>query len=306
VTLIGWSVAVLLGWCMTTLLVNAAYTTEGGLAPGGGQRTFIAFALAGLSALTGFCCYLPFGRRLAARWLPIDSSSFTAATGLALAIPLTMYSLIPLAVTGKVAVNLADAGSSTEMAATDFILPALGVQLVWLVLFAIVAGGFPVRRNWADTLNRLGVRRISLPVIGVAIVIAVAMVGVVLPMEVGVHSLWQRMGWPTTDEKALEQMLGGVKSWYGAIVIGFVAGISEELLVRGLLQPRLGLILSNLLFAAAHAYQYCWDGLLVVFFIGLICGLVRKYYNTTASMIVHGLYDTILVLLATYAADWVH
>ena len=40
------------------------------------------------------------------------------------------------------------------------------------------------------------------------------------------------------------------------------------------------------------------DNMAAALGIGLICGLVRKRYNTTASMIVHGLYDTILVLLA--------
>ena len=39
--------------------------------------------------------------------------------------------------------------------------------------------------------------------------------------------------------------------------------------MRGVLQPRLGILLSNLLFTAMHAYQYNWDGLLSVFASGL-------------------------------------
>ncbi len=304
ITFAGWAVAALCGWAITVLLTMAPYMTKDGLAPGAGVRILIAFALSGLATLAGLFCFVPEGRKLAARWLPINPSSFTAASALALAVPLTFYCLIPLAVTGKVSLGLAEPNPNDDMKTADIILPALGAQLVWLVLFAVVAGGFPIRRNFRDTMNRLGVGRISLPVIGIAVAIAVALVCCIIPLEIGVQSLWKRLGWPMTDEKALEQMLGGIKTWYGAIVVGVVAGISEELLVRGLLQPRLGLVLSNLLFTAGHAFQYHWDALLLVFLIGLVCGLVRKRYNTTTSMIVHGLYDTIMVLLATYAEEW--
>lgn len=289
---------------MTVMLVMGAYLSDGVMAPGGGQKTLLAFGLSALAAGLGLFTYLPAGRRLAARWLPIDEQSFTAATGLAMAIPLTICALIPLTLTGKAAISLSGVADNNEIASAGMTLAALGAQLVWLVLFAIVAGGFPIRRTFGETMARLGVGRVSLPTIGVALAIAVVMVAILIPAEHAVNQLWEHMGWPRTDVKTFDQMLGGVKSWYGAIVVGVVAGVSEELLVRGLLQPRLGMTLSNLLFAAGHAYQYCWDGLLLVFGIGLICGLVKKRYNTTTSMIVHGAYDTILILLATYAQDW--
>ena len=87
----------------------------------------------------------------------------------------------------------------------------------------------------------------------------------------------------------------------GALVVGVCAGLGEELLVRGVLQPRLGLLLSNALFTAMHAGQYGWDMLLVIFFVGTAFGLVRKY-RSTISALVHGLYDAVLILLAVNAA----
>lgn len=84
----------------------------------------------------------------------------------------------------------------------------------------------------------------------------------------------------------------------GALVIGVTAGLGEELGVRGVLQPRLGIWLSNLFFTSLHAFQYHWDALLVVFVIGMACGLVRKHTNTTTAAIVHGVYNFVMVMLA--------
>ena len=74
-----------------------------------------------------------------------------------LAVPMIFFCLIPLAVTGNVATGLADADAPATVDVSQVILPALVAQLFWLVLFAIIAGGFPIRRNFNATLDRLGV-----------------------------------------------------------------------------------------------------------------------------------------------------
>ncbi len=68
--------------------------------------------------------------------------------------------------------------------------------------------------------------------------------------------------------------------------------------MRGVLQPRLGILLSNLFFIALHAFQYHWNTLLVIFVVGLALGILRKRTNTTTSAIAHGTYDFILIMLA--------
>jgi len=65
----------------------------------------------------------------------------------------------------------------------------------------------------------------------------------------------------------------------------------------------MGLLLTNILFTVVHAIQYNWDALLLVFLIGLVCGFVRKYMNTSASIIVHGVFDTLAVLLMVAQQD---
>jgi uncharacterized protein len=65
---------------------------------------------------------------------------------------------------------------------------------------------------------------------------------------------------------------------------------------RGLLQPRLGILLPNLAFTAAHAFQYAPDALISVFVTGLILGLIRSRSNTSTAAIVHGSYDFFVIL----------
>ena len=68
--------------------------------------------------------------------------------------------------------------------------------------------------------------------------------------------------------------------------------------MRGVLQPRFGLVLANLFFASTHALQYTVDGVLSVFLMGLGFGLLRERTSTLASMAAHAVYDFTLIVLA--------
>ncbi|HQP71864.1 MAG TPA: CPBP family glutamic-type intramembrane protease, partial [Methanoculleus sp.] len=52
--------------------------------------------------------------------------------------------------------------------------------------------------------------------------------------------------------------------------------------------------LPAILFASLHAFQYTWDGLISVFFAGIIFAYIRRYTNTTTSAITHTVYDLVL------------
>src|SRR5262249_39402008 len=122
-------------------------------------------------------------------------------------------------------------------------------------------------------------------------------------VDYAITELWTWMGWPKTDSKAFEELMKFAINPLGALVIGVSAGLGEELFARGVLQPRLGILLSNLFFTALHALQYNWDGLVSVFLIGLILGVIRKRTNTTTSAIVHGTYDFTLIMLSVWGVD---
>jgi membrane protease YdiL (CAAX protease family) len=169
--------------------------------------------------------------------------------------------------------------------------------LCWIVPGAVFAVGYGIRRDLRGALARLGLVRPSRRQYILAAVMTVVLVGFSWVFDEAVSEIWAWTGWPVTDEDALEHLFSFAFSVSGAIVIGVTAGLGEEIAVRGILQPRVGLLLSNVLFTALHAYQYNWDGLLSVFVMGLIFGLLRRRTNTTVSAIVHGGYDFILLMI---------
>jgi hypothetical protein len=167
----------------------------------------------------------------------------------------------------------------------------LGGGLVGYVLLALAAVGFLVRRDLRATLDRLGLkplRLMHLAVIGLG-------VGALLLLNNGadwvqMHAfpeLWKR-------DREFNESLAGSLTHVQAILLGLSAGIGEEITMRGALQPRLGLILTSALFAALHI-QYSWFGMLVIFVLGAILGIIRQRTSTTVAMAVHGIYDILAV-----------
>src|SRR5262249_53249203 len=149
-------------------------------------------------------------------------------------------------------------------------------------------------------LRRLGItglqKRDALPLVGM---IAVAVVvGTALDAANGAAFTW--LGWPRTDGSIVTRLVPVASTPLGAVIIALCAGISEELLFRGLLQPRFGWLLANIGFAAMHAFQYGLDGLVVVFVGGALLAFVRQRWNTSASIAVHVSYDMLLLLLAAF------
>ena len=79
------------------------------------------------------------------------------------------------------------------------------------------------------------------------------------------------------------------------IMIAAVAGFSEELLFRGMLQPRMGIIASSLLFGLLHGPDYkLWPFAAWAAVVGAGLGLVyRETENMAIPMLVHAAYDAL-------------
>ena len=77
------------------------------------------------------------------------------------------------------------------------------------------------------------------------------------------------------------------------VVLAAVAGFSEELLFRGILQPRMGLVASSLLFGLLHGPDYkLWPFALWAAAVGAGFGLVyHETENMAIPMLVHAFYD---------------
>jgi membrane protease YdiL (CAAX protease family) len=77
----------------------------------------------------------------------------------------------------------------------------------------------------------------------------------------------------------------------GIAALALVPGICEEILFRGALQPRIGLVATALLFTSIHTEYGFSVAALAIFVIALGLGLVRKYTNTTSSILTHATYN---------------
>jgi membrane protease YdiL (CAAX protease family) len=237
-------------------------------------------------------------RRFLARWLPLEPTSFVHTIALVTVVVMSLLTTIPLLVLGSppllALVDLLSGSAADENSQLRVTI----YGLIWTVPATLLAVGFGLTRDLRAALVRLGLVRPTIRQVAAAVVIALLLVAAVQLLSGGIEQLWGWMGWPTTDEEAFGELLAFAINPVGALVIGITAGLGEELAVRGVLQPRLGILLSNLFFVSLHALQYNWDALLIVFIVGLACGFVRRATNTTTAAVVHGVYNFTLVMLA--------
>lgn len=246
------------------------------------------------AALVAASMLLPPVRRLAGRILPIDPGSFVHAVALAAVVAVGLIAVLPLLVLGQPPA-IAIAGSERDRAGQ---MRDQVYGLLWVLPCAVAAVGYGVTRSLPQALARLGLVRPTRRTMLVGVAAALAMVVVSSGLDWAIGTAWTANGWPRTNTQAFEKLIAFAFSPLGAVVLGLTAGVGEEVAVRGVLQPRLGIIVSNLFFVSLHGLQYNWDALLSVFVAGLLLGVLRKRTNTTTAAIAHGGYD-FLAIIAT-------
>ncbi len=240
-----------------------------------------------ITALVACLPLLPKVRQGLARWLPIDPQSMVHMTALAFAVYQIGLNLAQMALIGDLE-SLADA----ELALTIWDVLLSGLPLL---LFATVGVGLFTRRDWRGTLDRLGLHRPTLR----QVLAAAGLTTLLLVVNYGIDTLWATLDPSGYDlvSRVTENLFGGLTTVTGALVLGLSAGISEEILFRGAIQPKLGLVLTTLLFAVGHLQYGLSVAMFQVFIIGLGLGLVRIRANTTTCIAIHAAYNALIVLL---------
>ena len=102
--------------------------------------------------------------------------------------------------------------------------------------------------------------------------------------------------------------------WTDLLILASIAGLSEELLFRGVIQPWIenswgataGLIVSNILFGLVHAVTPLYA--VLAFLVGIYMGLSLTYggeTNLLVPIIIHGFYDFLafVVLMRIYRSS---
>jgi membrane protease YdiL (CAAX protease family) len=174
------------------------------------------------------------------------------------------------------------------------------------VVIALLGVGAGIRRDLRATLARLGYGPISLRQVGIVVLFIAA----AFALSVAADALFSQLQ-PDLYRKVGEvsqrlfdpKGLGLVSAVLFALLIGVGAGLGEETLFRGAVQPVLGIPVTSVLFASMHV-QYGPSLLLgYIFALSIGLGLLRRYINTTASFLAHAGYNT-LGILAVYFFGW--
>jgi hypothetical protein len=165
-------------------------------------------------------------------------------------------------------------------------------QLVGELAIALAAVGLWVARGARETAERLGLGPMGLREWGIAALGLAAVAGLNTGLE-ALERAWLPDLWQA--DQAMSRQLVGTLTLSASLVLGISAGVGEEVLVRGALQPRTGILWASVLFGAAHI-QYTWFGMLAIALLGIALGLVRRFANTTTAIVVHGAYDVVAAL----------
>jgi uncharacterized protein len=114
-------------------------------------------------------------------------------------------------------------------------------------------------------------------------------------------------------KNSLLEILGPVLSvcrWHELLILAIIAGVSEEILFRGLVQPWLeriaglagGLVLSNAIFGLLHwlTPTYALIAALIGFYLAYMMDITGSRHLLTP-IVIHGLYDFLAFLMVAEA-----
>jgi membrane protease YdiL (CAAX protease family) len=224
------------------------------------------------------------------RWLPIDPHA--PLHTLALMFSGYFAGLTILQVSGGLN-DLAENLSSVSIGL--FLLQQFG-----FVLIAFLGVGFLMRRNWQGAFERLGLKPIKAQQIlesagWILLLYFIQLLGGIL--------------WEAIDPKQVSQVneLANILyqnfGFWHWLALSIGAGVGEEILFRGALQPVLGIWFTSILFAIVHVqYGFLTPATAVLFILSLILGFVRQRHSTSVAILVHFGYNLTLALITLLAA----
>lgn len=246
--------------------------------------------LLGATALLAALPLLPPVRRALARWLPLRADSCVSSVALAFASYYIGLTAVQLLLLGGLE-SLAEA----SMNPSPWDLAQGGI---FMALLALLSVGLGVRRSLGSALERLKLALMTWR----QWLLAAGLTGLFLAFDYGVSQLWAHVDPAGYDliSKVMRALLGETVTPGLALALSLSAGVGEEMLFRGALQPRFGIPLTSLIFALGHLQYGFSPALLEVFIISVVLGLVRQRANTTTCIVIHAAYNLLDLLLLPY------
>ncbi len=222
-------------------------------------------------------------RAAISRVMPIDPDSALDVTALALT-AILFGNQIGDQVSSNV---LAQIGSGQQLTTLDL----LAQEIPFLVM-ALFGVGLFLRRPLRLALFRLGIVRPS----PWQVLLALAAAGIFVAFATGADALAGHIT-PGLEQRvtaANQHLFGHLEGPGGIAAIALAAGICEEALFRGALQPRLGLLWPALVFASVHTQYGLSLDTAAVFLLAIGLGWLRRVTNTTSSMVCHVVYNAVV------------
>jgi hypothetical protein len=164
---------------------------------------------------------------------------------------------------------------------------------------AVASVGVVVRRNLVQTLERLGLWPLRIPwwVIGIAAGIVLVPVG---SWVVELLDHFATASCVASTAQAEQAIVGTGRTALEQAGIAIAAGVCEEILFRGALQPRVGILFSSVVWASYHLQYMCngWPSPanLYLVLLGLIFGVLRKWGGLWPAVLAHTVYDGAILL----------
>jgi len=259
-----------------------------------------AFMVAGplliAGAAAGSIVLAPPARRFAARLIPIQPDAIMDVTALSMTLAALGLAGANLAISAPLLTGMSDALAAQLRQNSGW---TLVTNLFVLLPPALLGVGLLIRRSPREALERLGLT-LGKP----------AQLLLVIPFAIGLIllALVVTAVWLAVDPRSYEQigklsdaMLGGLagSGLLAAFAIGGIAGVSEETLFRGALQPKLGIVLPTLLFTLLHSQYLISPATALVLALGLALALIRRWTGSTLiCVLTHFLYNFLMVAIS--------
>ncbi len=164
---------------------------------------------------------------------------------------------------------------------------------------AVASVGPVVRRNAVQTLERLGLWPLRIPwwVIGIAAGLVLVPVGSWVVDQLNHLATASCIA---STAQAEQSIVGVGRTGLEQAGIAIAAGVCEELLFRGALQPRVGIVLSSVVWASYHLQYMCngWPSPanLYLVLLGFAFGALRKWGGLWPAILAHAFYDGAILL----------
>ena len=172
-------------------------------------------------------------------------------------------------------------------------------QDVPLVLIGFIGVGLFARRSLSDSVERLG---LVPPRQARWWLVALLAIPAFIAVATGIDAVGNMIApaSQTQVNKVSTALFSQFNTVPAIVFLGLTAGVAEEVLFRGAMLPRFGVLITALLFAAVHTQYALTFATLEVFVLGLGLGWLRRAGGTLPAIVTHAGYDITVGILSLH------